>query len=195
MLFRSREAGAAFWPTSEAMRAEGGMGRFVQRGWAGKDYTHINYAGGRRVAWALVDALNERLREADARIVRVRREQQIVDSLRRSLLDRRLFSPIEAYGTRTASASSGSLYGRAATETQTEAPAAETQTETPAEAPAGGPDTAPDDTPDDTPDTPDNAPAEEPGLPDAPARHEPAPDRTDTLRVALRPTPQHHSAR
>ena len=92
----AREAGAAFWPTSEAMRAEGGMGRFVQRGWAGKDYTHINYAGGRRVAWALVDALNERLREADARIVRVRREQQIVDSLRRSLLDRRLFSPIEA---------------------------------------------------------------------------------------------------
>ena len=191
----AREAGAAFWPTSEAMRAEGGMGRFVQRGWAGKDYTHINYAGGRRVAWALVDALNERLREADARIVRVRREQQIVDSLRRSLLDRRLFSPIEAYGARTASASSGSLYGRAATETQTEAPAAETQTETPAEAPAGGPDTAPDDTPDTAPDTPDNAPAEEPGAPDAPARHEPAPDCTDTLRVALRPTPQHHSAR
>ncbi|MDE7123179.1 MAG: hypothetical protein K2N93_02425, partial [Alistipes sp.] len=89
----AREAGAAFWPTSEAMRAEGGMTRFVQNGWAGKDYTHINYAGGRRVALALFDALNECLREAEARIVRIRREQQIVDSLRRSLLDRRLFSP------------------------------------------------------------------------------------------------------
>lgn len=54
----ARNTGAAFWPTCEAMRRQGGMARFVQSGWAGKDYTHINHAGGRRVAWALVDAIN-----------------------------------------------------------------------------------------------------------------------------------------
>lgn len=64
----ARHAGAAFWPTSEAMRAQGGMEAFVQRGWAGKDFTHINYEGGRRVAWALVDALNDfTTRHAEAR--------------------------------------------------------------------------------------------------------------------------------
>ena len=36
----------------------GGMAQFVANGWAGKDYTHINFAGGRRVAWALYDAIN-----------------------------------------------------------------------------------------------------------------------------------------
>ncbi|MEG2366370.1 MAG: hypothetical protein RSB29_06440, partial [Alistipes sp.] len=51
--------GAAFWDTAAAMRAMGGMAHFVANGWAGKDYTHINYAGGRRVAYALSDALNE----------------------------------------------------------------------------------------------------------------------------------------
>ena len=41
----ARNAGAAFWPTSEAMRAQGGMERFVQHGWAGKSFTHINGEG------------------------------------------------------------------------------------------------------------------------------------------------------
>ena len=54
----ARATGAAFWSVYDAMRAQGGMERFVANGWAGKDYTHINYAGGRRVAWALFDALN-----------------------------------------------------------------------------------------------------------------------------------------
>ena len=40
------------------MRSLGGMEQFVANGWAGKDYTHINYAGGRRVAWSLFDAIN-----------------------------------------------------------------------------------------------------------------------------------------
>ena len=35
-----------------------GMAQFVANGWAGKDYPHINFAGGRRVAWALYDAIN-----------------------------------------------------------------------------------------------------------------------------------------
>lgn len=48
---------AAFWSTYDAMQAQGGMAQFVKHGWAGKDYTHINFAGGRQVAYALCDAL------------------------------------------------------------------------------------------------------------------------------------------
>ena len=33
------------------------MTTFVNNGWAGKDYTHINYAGGREIARALYFAL------------------------------------------------------------------------------------------------------------------------------------------
>ncbi len=50
-------AGAAFWSTYDAMQQLGGMAGFVAQGWAGKDYTHINYAGGREVATALYRAL------------------------------------------------------------------------------------------------------------------------------------------
>lgn len=53
----ARRSGAAFWATSEAMQALGGMAAFVRNGWAGKDYTHINYGGGRRIATALFEAL------------------------------------------------------------------------------------------------------------------------------------------
>ena len=49
--------GAAFWSTYDAMRKVGGMTTFVNNGWAGKDYTHINYAGGREIARALYFAL------------------------------------------------------------------------------------------------------------------------------------------
>lgn len=45
----AENTGAAFWPTCDAMRSLGGMEQFVANGWAGKDYTHINYAGG--AAW------------------------------------------------------------------------------------------------------------------------------------------------
>lgn len=53
----ARTAGAAFWSTYDAMQQLGGMAGFVAQGWAGKDYTHINYAGGRKVATALYRAL------------------------------------------------------------------------------------------------------------------------------------------
>ncbi len=49
--------GAAFWATSDAMAAKGGMSAFVRNGWAGKDYVHINYGGGRQIAHSLFDAL------------------------------------------------------------------------------------------------------------------------------------------
>ncbi len=46
----AEKCGASFWNTYEAMQRLGGMTRFVENGWAGKDYTHINYAGGREIA-------------------------------------------------------------------------------------------------------------------------------------------------
>ena len=61
MLKWQREAasvsGAAFWNTCEAMRTKGGMEKFVANGWAGKDYTHINYGGGREIGRLLFEAI------------------------------------------------------------------------------------------------------------------------------------------
>lgn len=90
----ARNTGAAFWPTSEAMRAQGGMAEFVRNGWAGKDYTHINYGGGRRVAWALYDALNEEILRAreEIRLTERRKAEAtaVMDSLQRIRLQREL---------------------------------------------------------------------------------------------------------
>ena len=90
----ARRSQAAFWPTSDAMRALGGMERFVRNGWAGKDYTHINYAGGRRVAWALADALNAAVRarceERLAAELRRRTQEGVLDSLQLEKLHRDL---------------------------------------------------------------------------------------------------------
>ena len=52
----ARRTGASFWDTCDAMRRAGGMAKFVADGCAGKDYTHINYGGGARVARALFEA-------------------------------------------------------------------------------------------------------------------------------------------
>lgn len=74
----ARRAGAAFWSTYDAMRAMGGMDRFVENGWAGKDYTHINYAGGREVAHALYDALyDEVYRLQQKELLRKRRLEEL----------------------------------------------------------------------------------------------------------------------
>ena len=48
---------AAFWYTYRSMQQRGGMKGFVANGWAGKDYTHINYAGGREIATGLYHGL------------------------------------------------------------------------------------------------------------------------------------------
>ena len=53
----SRNKGVAFWDTYAAMQRMGGMTEFVTNGWAGKDYTHINYAGGARIARELYYAI------------------------------------------------------------------------------------------------------------------------------------------
>ncbi len=87
----ARNSGAAFWPTSEAMRAMGGMQQFVANGWAGKDYTHINYAGGRQIARALFAAIDDRARRLrDTQTKAARREQAVVDSLQRLQIERQL---------------------------------------------------------------------------------------------------------
>ena len=87
----ARRAEAAFWATSDAMRALGGMERFVQNGWAGKDHTHINYAGGTRIAQALFEALDEGIRAAyEERLRQQAAEQAILDSLRLERIRRRL---------------------------------------------------------------------------------------------------------
>lgn len=53
----AERCGVAFWNTYDAMQQLGGMTTFVENGWAGKDYTHINYAGGARIARELYYAL------------------------------------------------------------------------------------------------------------------------------------------
>ena len=53
----AERCGVAFWDTYSTMQRLGGMATFVANGWAGKDYTHINYAGGAQIARELYYAL------------------------------------------------------------------------------------------------------------------------------------------
>lgn len=57
----AQETGAAFWNTYLAMGGRGGMSAFVNSvpPLANKDYTHINYAGGRRLGLAFGEALTD----------------------------------------------------------------------------------------------------------------------------------------
>ncbi|MFR9649157.1 MAG: hypothetical protein SNJ33_04155 [Rikenellaceae bacterium] len=53
----AQDMGTAFWATKDAFTIRGGMRHFVEQGWAGKDYTHINFNGGREVGHTLFDAI------------------------------------------------------------------------------------------------------------------------------------------
>ena len=84
----AEKCGASFWNTYEAMQRLGGMTRFVENGWAGKDYTHINYAGGREIARQLYYGLLQgaqnrsrtlRQRMEDAQPVLPERELEITE--------------------------------------------------------------------------------------------------------------------
>lgn len=90
-----------FWNTAKAMASLGGMPAFVSNGWAAKDYTHINFVGGRHIARLLASALAEpvyhilvaREAEAEAEAERVAREQQQRERMAqeaRERLERRL---------------------------------------------------------------------------------------------------------
>ncbi|MDE6070579.1 MAG: hypothetical protein K2F92_06930 [Alistipes sp.] len=91
----ARNARAAFWSTYDAMRMQGGMARFVQNGWAGKDFTHINYAGGSRIAWALADAFDERVNARAAQCRRTRIYMSVMDSLQTAGLRQQLLPGLQ----------------------------------------------------------------------------------------------------
>lgn len=64
--------------------ALGGMPKFVSNGWAAKDYTHINFRGGSRVAAALAAAIRQPVYELlaeqeaeEARIEELRRQEEL----------------------------------------------------------------------------------------------------------------------
>ncbi len=62
----ARESGIAYWNTFRAMGGDNAMCTFVAKGWGGKDYTHINYNGGRFIAGELTKAIMlEKLRFDD----------------------------------------------------------------------------------------------------------------------------------
>ena len=75
----AEKCGAAFWNTYEAMQRKGGMTEFVNKNWAGKDYTHINYAGGREIARELYYAFLQGAQNySRAWRERVERQQPII---------------------------------------------------------------------------------------------------------------------
>lgn len=53
------QTGTLFWDTYQAMGGSGSMVKFVSNSppMASKDYTHINYAGGKKIASSFVDAM------------------------------------------------------------------------------------------------------------------------------------------
>ena len=53
----AKKSGASFWNTYDAMNSIGGMSTFVSKGWAAKDYTHINFAGGAEIAKILTNSI------------------------------------------------------------------------------------------------------------------------------------------
>ena len=53
----AQQTGATFWNTFAAMGGRNSMNSYVRAQWASKDYTHLNFRGGRELAHALFDAL------------------------------------------------------------------------------------------------------------------------------------------
>lgn len=64
------ESGVAFWNTFEAMGGENSMVEFVKQKWAAKDYTHIGYQGGRKIAGVFV-------RHISSQVDRIQRRQEL----------------------------------------------------------------------------------------------------------------------
>lgn len=78
----------AFWDTYNAMRMLGGMPTFVQNGWAGKDYTHIGYKGGRAVAHELYVGMLWGLQQRKTQLVnRLEMMQPVINRHNTSLFD------------------------------------------------------------------------------------------------------------
>ncbi len=90
----AQKAGVGFWDTYSAMQQQGGMVNFVSQGWAAKDFTHINFNGGRQVAWALVDALVEQVEVERAKIVVRTEHEPLIDSLANQTISSELQRPL-----------------------------------------------------------------------------------------------------
>ena len=94
----------AFWNTSKAMSQLGGMPKFVANGWAAKDYTHINFQGGRRIAKELAAAIismtRTELERREAEQLRLDslecQHQEMLKRQRRESAERHLQSQIDA---------------------------------------------------------------------------------------------------
>lgn len=86
----------AFWSTAKAMEKLGGMPKFVANGWAAKDYTHINFYGGKRIAEELAEAI---ISEVYALVVEREQEAARLEQLereRREALERQLQAQIDS---------------------------------------------------------------------------------------------------
>ncbi len=86
----------AFWATAKAMEKLGGMPKFVANGWAAKDYTHINFYGGKRIAEELAEAI---ISEVYALVVEREAEAQRLEQLereRREAMERQIQAQIES---------------------------------------------------------------------------------------------------
>lgn len=53
----AQQTGVVFWNTFRAMGGENSMVRYVKKGWAAKDYTHLGFRGGKEIASSLVKSI------------------------------------------------------------------------------------------------------------------------------------------
>ncbi len=76
------ETGVAFWNTFDAMGGSKSIVNFAQKGWAGKDYTHINYKGGKYIAEKLFNSIVSEIENSD---VNNDIEYRTIEPVKRSL--------------------------------------------------------------------------------------------------------------
>lgn len=62
------ETGVAFWNTFNAMGGENSIAKFVNNGMAGKDYTHINFKGGKAIADEIFSSISNEIDRLPKRI-------------------------------------------------------------------------------------------------------------------------------
>ena len=89
----------AFWNTSRVMQNLGGMPAFVANGWAAKDYTHINFAGGKRVARALTESITARVYRklfAKEEAARIEAERIAKEQMMREQADKHLREKLDS---------------------------------------------------------------------------------------------------
>ncbi len=86
----AKNCGVGFWETYAAMQEQGGMSSFVERGWAAKDFTHINFEGGRAIAFALFDAIVEGVERERQTIVVKEEREPLIDSAKNQTIEREL---------------------------------------------------------------------------------------------------------